>query len=160
MTAAPSPSTTCPWSYDKRQIAHNVRFSIPPGQVTALIGPNGTRKSTLLGAVAGLLPSSGCVELDGTDLLNLKIDHRARHLAMVPQTTTLSISFPAREIIAIRRHPHRGCFVRGPRNTATTLRNGSHAAHARQPMHPAHRWNVFSRVFDYLHARRPPSFGN
>lgn len=44
-------------SYDKRQIVHNVGFSVPPGQVTALIGPNGTGKSTLLGAVAGLLPS-------------------------------------------------------------------------------------------------------
>ncbi|HIY66607.1 MAG TPA: ABC transporter ATP-binding protein, partial [Candidatus Agrococcus pullicola] len=52
------------------------------------------------------------VELDGTDLLKLKIDKRAKHMAMVPQTTTLTISFPAREIIAMGRHPHRGRFVR------------------------------------------------
>lgn len=99
-------------SYDNHRVVHDVNFTVPPGQVTALIGPNGTGKSTLLGAVAGLIDSTGSVDLDGTDLLSLRIDDRARRMAMVPQTTTLSISFPAREVITMGRHPHRGRFAR------------------------------------------------
>ncbi|WP_010118943.1 ABC transporter ATP-binding protein [Corynebacterium nuruki] len=99
-------------SYDHHEVVHDVDFTVPPGQVTALIGPNGTGKSTLLGAVAGLLESTGRVDLDGSDLLSQRIDERARCMAMVPQTTTLSISFPAREVITMGRHPHRGRFTR------------------------------------------------
>ena len=33
-------------------------FTIPSGQITAIIGPNGSGKSTLLHAIAGLLPVS------------------------------------------------------------------------------------------------------
>jgi iron complex transport system ATP-binding protein len=99
-------------SYDRHEVVHDVDFTVPPGQVTALIGPNGTGKSTLSGAVAGILPATGTVTLDGTDLLSLRVNERARRLAMVPQSTALGVSFPARDIITMGRHPHRGRFAR------------------------------------------------
>jgi len=37
---------------------HDIRFTIPPGQSTALVGPNGAGKSTLLFHLNGILPES------------------------------------------------------------------------------------------------------
>jgi homopolymeric O-antigen transport system ATP-binding protein len=55
-------------------VLHDLTFTIPRGQTVAIIGANGTGKSTLLHLVAGLLePSSGAVTVNGrvTGLLDL-----------------------------------------------------------------------------------------
>ncbi|HEV7426179.1 MAG TPA: ATP-binding cassette domain-containing protein [Thermoanaerobaculia bacterium] len=55
-------------------VLHDVTFSVPRGQVVAIIGPNGVGKSTMLHMVAGLVePSSGSVRVHGrvTSLLDL-----------------------------------------------------------------------------------------
>ena len=56
-----------------------VHLSADPGFVTALIGPNGAGKTTLFNVICGLLtPSSGTVQLGGTELTKLKPYKRAR----------------------------------------------------------------------------------
>jgi sulfate transport system ATP-binding protein len=50
----------------------DVSVSIPTGQLTALLGPSGGGKSTLLRVIAGLEHAdSGTVEIEGTDATNL-----------------------------------------------------------------------------------------
>ncbi len=47
----------------------NVSVEIPDGSLTALLGPSGGGKSTLLRIIAGLeQPDSGSVEISGNDL--------------------------------------------------------------------------------------------
>lgn len=49
-----------------RQILHRVSFQVPPGSVTAIVGPSGVGKTTLMHVLNGLLvPSAGQVALDG-----------------------------------------------------------------------------------------------
>jgi len=54
-----------------------VSFVIEPGQVIGLVGPNGAGKTTLFNGVCGLVPASGTVRFNGTDISRLSIRKRA-----------------------------------------------------------------------------------
>jgi putative ABC transport system ATP-binding protein len=59
-------------------ILRDVSFAVGPGESVAILGASGSGKSTLLGLLAGLdVPSSGTVQLDGTDLFAFDEDGRA-----------------------------------------------------------------------------------
>lgn len=63
------------------EILRGVDLSIDSGQIHAIMGPNGSGKSTLAACIAGH-PSyevtSGSIEIDGEDILELSVDERAR----------------------------------------------------------------------------------
>ena len=61
----------------------SVSFTVEPGTVLAVIGPNGGGKSSLVRALAGLAPGTGRAALDGVDLLSLPA--RERGVGMVFQ---------------------------------------------------------------------------
>lgn len=74
------------FAYGKRQLWANVDFDVPAGSVTAILGNNGTGKSTLLNCIGGILqPDTGSVFLNGEDLLNLPRRERARRVGYVAQ---------------------------------------------------------------------------
>jgi branched-chain amino acid transport system ATP-binding protein len=70
-----------------RPVLHDVSLEIPPGQVTALLGPNGTGKSTLVLAVAGVLrPTAGHVFLGDQELTRKRPERiRRAGVAVVPE---------------------------------------------------------------------------
>ncbi len=56
----------------------NVSFSVPKGQMTAIIGPSGSGKSTLLHIIGGVeRPTEGAVLLDGQDVYQQKDENLA-----------------------------------------------------------------------------------
>jgi len=60
------------------EIIRDISFEIPERQFTAIMGPSGSGKSTLLGLMAGLdWPTSGQIEIDGTDITRLNEDQMA-----------------------------------------------------------------------------------
>jgi subfamily B ATP-binding cassette protein MsbA len=74
-------------------VLQGVNACIRPGQMVAFIGPSGSGKSTLLSLLARFHdPLAGSVQLDGTDVREVKLGHLRRHVALVPQDSTL---FPA-----------------------------------------------------------------
>mgnify|MGYP003596709263 FL=1 len=55
-----------------RIIYDNISLDIRRGQITAIMGPSGTGKTTLLRLIGGqLIPDSGQVLLDGTDIASM-----------------------------------------------------------------------------------------
>jgi ABC-type branched-subunit amino acid transport system ATPase component/ABC-type branched-subunit amino acid transport system permease subunit len=57
----------------------DVSLSAKPGEITALIGPNGSGKTSLLNLISGFYqPSSGHVVLGNTDITKMGIAHRAK----------------------------------------------------------------------------------
>jgi branched-chain amino acid transport system ATP-binding protein len=70
-----------------RTVLRDVSIDIPPGEVTALLGPNGTGKSTLVLAVAGILrPTAGRILLGDVDIVKRRPDWiRRAGVAVVPE---------------------------------------------------------------------------
>jgi len=83
---------------------NEVSFALRPGTLTVAVGPNGTGKSTLLQAAAGLLPASGEIEWEGRPLPRIDILDRARRLAWVPQEAQFHFSYSVREVVAQGRY--------------------------------------------------------
>lgn len=71
----------------ERMVLRDVSLEIPAGEVTTLLGPNGTGKSTLVLAVAGALrPTAGRVMLDDQDLTKRRPEKiRRAGVAVVPE---------------------------------------------------------------------------
>ncbi|MBS7539009.1 ABC transporter ATP-binding protein [Ancylobacter lacus] len=59
---------------------------VRPGTLTGLIGPNAAGKTTLLRALAGLVPAKGSVRLGAVELARLDGPARARHVTYMPQS--------------------------------------------------------------------------
>jgi putative ABC transport system ATP-binding protein len=87
-------------------VLSDVNFRIEPGERVAIVGPSGSGKTTLLGLLAGLdRPTSGTVDLDGTDLGALPEDGRARlrreRIGFVFQSFQLIPTLTARENVQV-----------------------------------------------------------
>ena len=68
-------------SVGKEQILNNLNFTLPKGEVHAIMGPNGSGKSTLSKVLAGhpdYQVTGGNACMDGTELLGLNPDQIAR----------------------------------------------------------------------------------
>ena len=69
-------------------VVRSVNVTSIPGSMTAVIGANGSAKSTLIRMLAGLLkPLAGTIMLDGVALNDWQPRLRAREVAYVPQST-------------------------------------------------------------------------
>ncbi|MET8430842.1 ABC transporter ATP-binding protein [Nocardia sp. CA-151230] len=56
-------------SFGSQRIWQDVTLTLPPGEVSALLGPSGTGKSVFLKSLIGLLrPEKGSIYIDGTDI--------------------------------------------------------------------------------------------
>lgn len=68
------------------EVLHDVSFTAPLGQLTALVGPSGAGKSTLLSLAARFYdPSGGTVSLDGVPLPEMARQDWCKRCALVTQ---------------------------------------------------------------------------
>lgn len=89
-------------------ILHGLSFEVEAGRWVGLIGPNGSGKTTLMRTLAGLLPYSGALTLDGRPVRGWKPRDLARRLAFVRQSPSLSFDFTVEEFVLLGRAPHHG----------------------------------------------------
>ncbi len=99
------------FNYGHRQVIAGVEFRIDSGACTAVIGPNGGGKTTLLRLAAGLLqPSTGQVLFEGGELRARSRCDLAQQIALVPQSLDVPFSFTVRQIVEQGRTPYLGLF--------------------------------------------------
>ena len=93
--------------FGNRTLLRDVNATIGKGELTALIGRNGTGKSTLLRAIAGLNRNySGTIRLDGKDIKSLTPKETARTLAFVTTERTRIANLRCEDVVAIGRAPY------------------------------------------------------
>lgn len=99
--------------YGERTVIDGLDLTVRTGAITALIGPNASGKSTLLGALSRLLtPSAGSVLLDGADIHRMATRQVARQLGILPQAPVAPDGITVAELVRRGRHPHRRFGVR------------------------------------------------
>ncbi|WP_299203130.1 LPS export ABC transporter ATP-binding protein [uncultured Tateyamaria sp.] len=78
-------------SYRKKLVIRDFSMELNRGEVVALLGPNGSGKTTTFYAVAGLVtPEGGTVTLDGTDVTSLPMYRRAQMgIGYLPQEMSI-----------------------------------------------------------------------
>ncbi|MBU3031031.1 LPS export ABC transporter ATP-binding protein [Paracoccus marinaquae] len=78
-------------SYRNRPVIHDVSVTLRRGEVVALLGPNGSGKTTCFYCIAGLVPAdAGQVLIDGQDATHLPMFRRARlGIGYLPQEMSI-----------------------------------------------------------------------
>ena len=79
------------FSYEsERPILDNVSFSAQPGSVTAIIGPTGSGKTTLMALLLRLFqPDSGSISIDGHELATYQVETLRANIAIALQENVL-----------------------------------------------------------------------
>ncbi len=78
-------------SYRKRPVIRDVSLDLGRGEVVALLGPNGSGKTTCFYNIAGLIkPEGGTISIDGRDVTSLPMYRRAKlGIGYLPQEVSI-----------------------------------------------------------------------
>jgi len=85
--------------YDRTEVLRAVSFSVPAGGIVALLGGNGSGKTTVLNALSGLVaPRGGSVLVDGHEAVGASSDQMVRMgIVQVPQGREVFASMSVRD---------------------------------------------------------------
>ncbi len=99
---------------DGPPVFENISFSLAEGEVLAILGSNGTGKSTLLNCVANqALPSRGQILIDGIPTREMTAVQLAQRLAYVPQMHHPMFAYRVLDVVVMGRIAYLGA-LRGP----------------------------------------------
>lgn len=98
--------------YGGETVLHGLDLAIADGGFTAIVGANGSGKSSLLKALGRLLrPSGGSVLLDGRAIASYPSVEVARLLGQLPQSASAPDGITVADLVARGRYPHQS-FLR------------------------------------------------
>jgi Cu-processing system ATP-binding protein len=90
-------------SYNGKTVVDSLTLTVPPGAVVALLGPNGSGKTTTIKAAAGLIrPDSGRVRL-GAARLDAGTPEARRSCSFLPQHASFPEGLTGREVVEFYR---------------------------------------------------------
>ncbi len=110
--------------YPGRPVLRGVTLDVRPGELVALVGPNGCGKTTLLRVITRVVPAAaGRVLLGESDVAALSRAKLARLAGVVPQAQTLPEGFTAFQAALMGRTPRLRFFeAEGADDVAATRR--------------------------------------
>lgn len=93
--------------YGKAQVISDLSFQVKAGERLCVLGPNGCGKTTLLRALAGVIPWQGSVEADGFALRGATPKQRAKRIALMSQFSQTAFDYTVYETVMMGRYAHR-----------------------------------------------------
>lgn len=89
-------------SHGARQVIADFSASIEAGTITAILGANGTGKSTLIAAIAGDIPiESGQITINELSIDSMKREELARLRSVAAQSHTYWMAYTTNEILRL-----------------------------------------------------------
>lgn len=99
--------------YPDRLVLEQVKLELEPGEILAVVGPNGVGKSTLVKAASGVVtPRRGEILVGGRDVFGMEPPERARWIGVVPQAVHVPPAFTAEQVVLMGRTPYLGWLER------------------------------------------------
>jgi len=97
---------------DNKKIVDDVSFEIDEHDILMVIGPNGAGKTTLIRAVMGIVPHSGKVYLNDTDIRRLKPRILAQKIGVLTQKHQPQFAHTVYEVVSLGRYAYKNGFFR------------------------------------------------
>jgi len=93
--------------YPGRFLLRDLSFTVQEGQMAALLGLNGSGKTTIIKLICGLLKAkSGNVLIDEKDILRMGEKARARLISYVPQFCSIVHDIPVLDVVLMGISPY------------------------------------------------------
>ena len=94
-------------AYKANTVLRNISLTCNSGELTVILGPNGTGKTTLLRILSGeLMPTSGDVNFGDIPISSKSPEAFARQRAVLSQRSPLPFAMTAEQVVLMGRLPH------------------------------------------------------
>ena len=90
----------------KTLVLENVSISFDRGKIIALIGRNGSGKTTFLDCLLGINEYSGEITIDDKNIKDISDKEYATLVSFIPQSVQINIDYSIRDFISFGRNPH------------------------------------------------------
>lgn len=120
-------------SCQRTPILHDISVSFRAGEITAVIGPNGCGKTSLLQCLNGVSKvTAGTVLLNGRNYLSIPLRERARNVAFLPQVRTIIPAIPVKTLVEHGRFPYLGFARKKSEKDVAIVERAMELAHVTQ----------------------------
>lgn len=100
--------------YNMDDVVKTVSFSVKNHEHICILGINGCGKTTLLRAIAGLLPYRGEIQICKKDLSKMKRKEVASHIALMSQIPSVYFSYTVYETVMLGRYIYMPSGISSP----------------------------------------------
>ena len=95
------------FGYGDTPVLRDISFKVEEGKITTLLGANGCGKSTLFYLMTkNLMPDSGSILLNGTDIRSMGLRDFARQVSIVHQNNIASQDITVEKLVGYGRTPY------------------------------------------------------
>jgi iron complex transport system ATP-binding protein len=92
--------------YGGFDVVRNISMTVNNNENLSIIGPNGCGKTTLLRAIANILPFKGDIEIDGKPVSKMKQREISLKIAMLSQTSGIYFTYSVFDTVMMGRYLH------------------------------------------------------